>query len=305
MISDFVLAEDAIKLDDKLDKGPINSVAKGIYKKTNVQVIVEKRSTDIGEHEYKQLYREIEILASLNHPLVIKFVGFIPPYQESKVISIITEYIENRSLLDVIKLVQRGNKPDWYDGTTKTKIAFGIAVAMSYVHSQNIIHRNLKPANVLLDIEHNPIITGFDIAKFTKPDGKNTVLMGTPLFMAPEMIDSNYDSKSDVYSYSIILYNLLTDNMMPFKGIKDVKQLIIRVKSGERPIFADNVSRTKITDLIRMCWDQQPEKRPTFDDIIRMFKTDEDLVFSGCDLNTFTRYMVMVTTDKYKYYKTS
>lgn len=295
MISDFILSEDDIKIGQEVANGYYGIIYKGTCTKTGKEVAIHVRSSDRANPEDDaRILREIEILVTLNHPFVVKLVGFtgIPTDSSSNDFKSVFEFVPNGSLNDVIKQVEKQKAPEWYDGTAKTKIAYGIAVAMAYVHSMHVIHRDLKPENVLLDEERNPVIDDFGFAKFIELDAINTSGIGTPVFMAPEILseDNTYDYKVDVFSYSIILYNLLTSKINPYPGVKSQFALFRAISSGERPVFPEDFANTKIASLIRRCWDTMPEKRPSFEEIVKMFKTDDELVFPGCDQTIFSDY---------------
>lgn len=291
MISDFIINEEDIVLDQIIGRGSYGSVHKGVYKKTGQAVAIKTRSLEKTDYAtvFKMILRDLELMAFLKHPLIVKLIGFIPSPQDIK---IVCEYEPNGSLNDVIKSKNR-NKAGWFDDTAKTKIAYGIAVAMAHVHSHNIMHRDLKPGNILIDKDYNPIINDFGFAKISKPNEENTTSIGTPMFMAPEVIKENghYDSKVDVFSYSMILCSLLVDKTTLYEGFKSPFQFYKAVDAGERPFIPDDLSNTKIAQLVRKCWDPVPENRPTFEEIVLMLKTDSELVYPGCNTSDFGEYM--------------
>ena len=89
------------------------------------------------------------------------------------------------------------------------------------LHHHNILHRDLKPENILLDENLHPLISDFGLSTFYERKNKNDKLIdsiisncGTPINMAPEVIYDNYfDGKSDVYSFAILMYEILTDSL--------------------------------------------------------------------------------------------
>lgn len=105
------------------------------------------------------------------------------------------------------------------------------------------------------------------------------------MFTTPEVIKKCgiFDLKSDVYSYSLILYLLLTGNQ-PYNASKNLYAMSNDVTNDEE--------KSLIGNLIKSCWDMTPENRPSFDEIVSFFRTNEDLVFNGCDNLIFNQYML-------------
>lgn len=291
MLSDLIINEEDIVFDQIIGSGSYGSVHSGVYTKTGQKVAIKTRALKIMDFatNFQIILRDLEIMASLRHPFIMKLIGFIPSSEDFK---IICELEPNGTLTSAIRSAN-ANRAGWYDDTAKTKIAYGIAVAMAHVHSHSIVHRDLKPDNILIDKDYNPIINDFALAKIFKQNEKNSTLIGTPMFLAPEIIkeEGNYDLKVDVYSYSMILYSLLTDKSMLYEDIKTTYQLYNKVIDGERPVIPDDLTNTKIAQLTRKCWDERPENRPAFEEIVQMFKTDAELVFPGCNTADFGEYM--------------
>ena len=107
--------------------------------------------------------------------------------------------------------------------------------AVTYCHSRGVVHRDLKPENILIDSitktgKINIKIIDFGSALFIPPDAKITELLGTPYYIAPEVLKGNYNEKCDVWSIGIILFILLSGTP-PFNGSND-DDIMNNVKKG-------------------------------------------------------------------------
>lgn len=126
---------------------------------------------------------------------------------------IVFEYVKNGSIEPIIKeyLESKGEKHDKMNPTIRSKIIYGIASIMKYVHHKKIIHRDLQLKHIYLDENFEPKISDFELAIFDGTDLKfEERALGTPFYMAPETFTDEFDDKYkfayDVYSYGIILY---------------------------------------------------------------------------------------------------
>ena len=227
--------------------------------------------------------RELAILASVDHPSLLRFVGATDtvPY------SIITEWMPNDSLYHNLHKHHRLNP------TMRTIALFDIARGMKYLHSRQIIHRDLKTLNVLLD--ENLLIRICDFG-FSRKADKTKIMtknVGTPHWMAPELLSSNngYDNKVDVYSYAIVCWECVTC-ALPYPDL-DSTQIIAKVLVDDlRPELPPNLPQS-LKALITDCWERDPKLRPTFGQIVRRFKSGEILI-DGANKDEVMKYMKSV-----------
>ena len=147
-----------------------------------------------------------------------------------------------------------------------------IAQGINYLHSFNppILHRDLKSLNILLDKNYVIKIADFGWARLR--NNQMTKMRGTFQWMAPEVISKeNYTEKADVYSFGIILWEFWSKDP-PYKGVK-AKEVANNVKNNPkyRPIIPNNCPE-EIGELMELCWDANPKKRPTFLEIIKFLE---------------------------------
>ncbi|KAK8866523.1 hypothetical protein M9Y10_009487 [Tritrichomonas musculus] len=165
--------------------------------------------------------------------------------------------------------------------TQKTFIAYGIAVGMQILHEKGIIHRDLKTQNILID-EHNcPIISDFGSSRYANGNAPKTSSFGTSNYMAPEFIQGDeYDLPVDVYSYGMILWEMLTEEV-PFLGKESAQVIYMVVIQQSRPPIPENTPNN-LKKLIEKCWSPDQFERPTFEKIVSFF-TSRKVEFPGTD----------------------
>jgi serine/threonine protein kinase len=149
----------------------------------------------------------------------------------------------------------------------------------------------LKPDNILLDENHRPRICDFGSSRDQSLRTTLTGMVGTPLYMAPELYEiGNYDGKVDVFSFALILYEILTGCPV-FSPRLSLPQLALKVAKGERA----DIPRTAmpfVQDLIRKGWSSDPVERPSFTDIFENLREHEFCVVQeGFDRNEVALYI--------------
>jgi len=152
------------------------------------------------------------------------------------------------------------------------KIATSIARGMEFLHSINIIHRDLKSANVLISnfSSNNPIVKISDFGLSRTFDEENPSIMtgniGTPQWAAPEILQQQpYTEKCDVYSFAVVLWELQAKKI-PYENINRF-EIPIKVTEGERPEISKECPK-QLRELIQLCWKKSIKKRPSFTQII-------------------------------------
>ncbi|EAY13310.1 TKL family protein kinase [Trichomonas vaginalis G3] len=254
---------DDFELQKRLGSGTFADVYLGYQKSTGLLVGFKKLKTQQFKfHDFQMYKREIQIFSSLKHYAILPFVGasIQHPY------CLVTEFMSNGNLFERLR---KATTP--FDGTRKTICALGIAEGMAYMHSKNIMHRDLKSLNILLDSDDFPKICDFGMSRNIEGADVLTGGIGTYRWMAPEVLDSRpYTFKADVYSYAIVLWELLTQDV-PFHGLSEIQVSMNVIQKDARPLFPQNCPQ-KIVKLIKRCWDRDPDQRPDFETIAKMFK---------------------------------
>lgn len=251
---------------------------------------ISTKTIDERDEEFqKNFEREVSIISKVHHPSILKFIGISQTdfKGEDKPV-IVTDFLSNGSLEDILVLSHRGCPPEQWNDTLKIINIYGIARAMSFLHSHNIIHRDLKPANILLNQYLFPVIADFGLSKDVDTSNSQSGIKGTPLYIAPEIWEEvNYSNEADVFAYAMILYEIYS-NQKPFRNITMYK-LAQAICKGIRPDTSDIEEPYK--DLIERCWSQEPSDRPTFDEIVDALENDHDFITDLVEEDDFRKYI--------------
>jgi serine/threonine protein kinase len=251
-----------------------------------IEVAVKRPHVPLSELSKRQAFMgEVEMLARIRHPACLSLIAFSIPGDGNY--SIVTEKMET-DLQEVVEACLKGQARDGWDDTAKSIVFLGVAAGLAYLHSKNIVHRDVKPANILLDSDFYPRIADFGFAKLIPPEEQiqMTKGKGTALFMSPEMLTGaeNYGLNVDVYAFGMMLYVVLT-NSYPFPKLNDFQRQE-KIVNGQRPDIPGYVGKF-YKDLITECWSQVPAERPTFAQILT--KADS-FPIGSCQMHVFSEY---------------
>lgn len=269
--------------------------------KISIRSIDDDNNNNYNSTDVKlEISREVDIISKINHPSILKFIFFSPHnYKNKQKPVIITELASNGTLSDFIS-----EKPKIkLNATQKLIIVYGICSGMSYLHSHDIIHRDLKPENILIDDFLFPKISDFGLSKIKNSsrgqiniESSQNALKGTPAYMAPEIwLNREYSKSSDVYAFSIILYEIFS-NEKPFQNC-GFYQILVNVSKGNRPKINEDVPKSFKT-LIKSCWNENPQNRPTFYQIFTQLKTDKEFITENVNENEFKKYIEFIENYK-------
>ncbi|KAG6747049.1 hypothetical protein POTOM_049425 [Populus tomentosa] len=204
-------------IGNKFASGRHSRIYRGIYKQRDVAVkLVSQPEEDesMAAMLENHFISEVALLFRLRHPNIITFVAAC---KKPPVFCIITEYLAGGSLRKFL----HQQEPHSVPLNLVLKLALDIAHGMQYLHSQGILHRDLKSENLLLGEDMSVKVADFGISCLESQCGSSKGFTGTYRWMAPEMIkEKHHTKKVDVYSFGIVLWELLTalipfDNMTP------------------------------------------------------------------------------------------
>jgi serine/threonine protein kinase len=226
--------------------------------------------------------REVEILSKLNHPCVVRILRW-GTSDRRLLAEIHTERAKYGSLADILGDVNQGTAPDFWNLTRIGIIICDIVFGMRYVHSRGIIHRDLKPSNILVNQNRRAWVAGFGTNRFKDDDSTPTGETGTVHYAAPEQWaeDAECTTKIDVWSFGLILYEILTGQAV-FRSTLEPMRVLKRMRRKDLPTLPSKYG-DYIQSLISRCWCYDPADRPSFGDICDEFQTRHFALFAGAD----------------------
>ncbi|XVF55186.1 hypothetical protein PTKIN_Ptkin06aG0016600 [Pterospermum kingtungense] len=277
----------------QIGKGGFGTVYKGVLE--DERVVAVKRLEGVLQGD-AQFWAEVSIIGKLNHRNLVKLWGFCAE-NEHKIL--VYEYVDNGSLDKMLF----SDSPMVLEWDQRYKIAVGTAKGLSYLHEEClewVLHCDVKPQNILIDSQFEPKVADFGMSMLFK-DGNDkgfSKVRGTRGYLAPEwMMNQKIDAKADVYSYGMVLLELLTGKIA--SGLQsaasqdtDLVDLVtasIRAEELEKIIDPKLKGKYKEEQLKRMvevallCIKDDPTTRPAMSKVIELLigndelKPDEDV----------------------------
>ncbi|XP_063218746.1 serine/threonine-protein kinase SIK3-like isoform X2 [Bacillus rossius redtenbacheri] len=241
-------------------------LATHVVTKTKVAIkIIDK--TKLDEDNLKKIFREIQIMTQLQHPHIIRLYQVM---ETEKMIHLVTEYASGGEIFDF--LVENGPMSE----KAARRLFHQILTAVHFCHTHNIVHRDLKAENLLLDSNMNIKLADFGFSNHFQPGKKLSTWCGSPPYAAPELFEGKeYDGpKTDIWSMGVVLY-VLVCGALPFDGAT-LQTLRTRVLAGKFriPYFMS----ADCEHLIRNMLVVEPEKRLGIKQILhhRWMTQDDD-----------------------------
>ncbi|KAK0396448.1 hypothetical protein QR680_001720 [Steinernema hermaphroditum] len=245
------------EVESTIGKGNYAAVKRARHSVTNTEVAIKiVNKSRLDSENLAKIYREIEILKRVKHPNIIKLYQVM---ETQKMLYLVMEYARNGEMYDFIAKHKRLKECE-----AREKF-WQIISAIDYCHKHNIVHRDLKAENLLLDANYNIKIADFGFSNFFTQGDVLRTFCGSPPYAAPEVFEGqNYTGPEiDVWSLGVVLYVLIC-GVLPFEG-SNLQILRERVLSGRfRVPFFMSID---CENLIRRMLKVDPSKRITIDQI--------------------------------------
>ncbi|KAG7509539.1 mitogen-activated protein kinase kinase kinase 7 isoform X1 [Solea senegalensis] len=248
-----------IEVEEVVGRGAFGVVCKAKWKGKDVAI-----KTIESESERKAFSVELRQLSRVNHPNIVKLYGSC-----KSPVCLVMEYAEGGSLYNVL----HGAEPlPYYTASHAMSWCLQCSQGVAYLHGMKpkaLIHRDLKPPNLLL-VAGGTVLKICDFGTACDIQTHMTNNKGSAAWMAPEVFEgSNYSEKCDVFSWGIILWEVIT-RRKPFDEIGGPAfRIMWAVHNGTRPPLIKNLPKP-IESLMTRCWSKDPSQRPSMEEIVKM-----------------------------------
>ncbi|CAK6975589.1 mitogen-activated protein kinase kinase kinase 7 [Scomber scombrus] len=248
-----------IEVEEVVGRGAFGVVCKAKWKGKDVAI-----KTIESESERKAFIVELRQLSRVNHPNIVKLYGSC-----NNPVCLVMEYAEGGSLYNVL----HGAEPlPYYTASHAMSWCFQCSQGVAYLHGMKpkaLIHRDLKPPNLLL-VAGGTVLKICDFGTACDIQTHMTNNKGSAAWMAPEVFEgNNYSEKCDVFSWGIILWEVIT-RRKPFDEIGGPAfRIMWAVHNGTRPPLIKNLPKP-IESLMTRCWSKDPSQRPSMEEIVKI-----------------------------------
>uniref|UniRef100_A0A2K6GQL3 Interleukin-1 receptor-associated kinase 4 n=2 Tax=Propithecus coquereli TaxID=379532 RepID=A0A2K6GQL3_PROCO len=256
---------------NKMGEGGFGVVYKGFVHNTTVAVKKLATMVDVSIEELKQQFdQEIKVMAKCQHENLVELLGFSSDGDD---LCLVYVYMPNGSLLDRLSCLDGTPPLSW---NMRCKIAQGAANGISFLHENHHIHRDIKSANILLDEAFTAKISDFGLARASEKFAQTVMtsrIVGTTAYMAPEALRGEITPKSDIYSFGVVLLEIITG--LPAVDEHREPQLLLDIKEEiedeEKAIEdyidtkmndADPTSVEAVYSVSSQCLHEKKNKRP-------------------------------------------
>ncbi|KAF9466088.1 hypothetical protein BDZ94DRAFT_1158523 [Collybia nuda] len=243
------------QLGNCIGRGQFGSVYRALNLNTGQMVAVKRiRLEGLKEEEVTTLMREVDLVKSLSHPSIVKYEGMA---RDDDTLSIILEYAENGSLGQTLKAFGKLNE----------RLVAGYVVkileGLHYLHQSDVVHCDLKAANILTTKNGNVKLSDFGVSlNLRAMEREIKDVAGTPNWMAPEVIElKGASTKSDIWSLACTVIELLTGRP-PYADVANSMSVMFRIVEDDMPPIPEGCTQL-LQDFLTRCFNKDPTKRPS------------------------------------------
>eukprot|EP01091_Cochliopodium_minus_P014486 TRINITY_DN4920_c0_g1_i1.p1 TRINITY_DN4920_c0_g1~~TRINITY_DN4920_c0_g1_i1.p1 ORF type:complete len:517 (-),score=144.86 TRINITY_DN4920_c0_g1_i1:18-1568(-) len=262
-VNQYTIKKENLKINECIGSGSFGAVYKGSYLGTEVAIkLIKKEELRQEEILLRFLQREIASL-KFNHPNCVQFIGICDKDDED--LYLVTEFVAGGDLRKYLK--DKDYNLPW---KMRIKLSYDAACALAYLHVKGLIHRDLKSKNLLVSSDWKIKVCDFGFAR-TAPSGRERrpmTICGTQDWMAPEvMLGMPYNQKADVFSYGIVLFEIITRRKVSEFLQRDAQDGFAVNKKK----FMEFVPKDAPSDFVNLafeCCSVEIDERPEFTEIL-------------------------------------
>lgn len=224
---------------------------------TKQVVAIKALDLDLVRNEVADVQHEVALLAQLSSSAKNNITKYYGSYLQGTTLWIIMDLCAGGSVRTLLKA---GPLTDKYISV----ILRELLVAIVHIHREGIIHRDVKAANILITTEGQLRLCDFGVAAETNANkSKRTTIVGTPYWMAPEVVTegASYNNKADIWSIGVTLYEMATGN--PPYSDQEVMRALMMIQKGKPPRLEGPQYSQLLKDAVALCLDENPEERPS------------------------------------------
>ena len=269
----WVIPPQELKLGRRIGSGSFGVVYTADWNGTEV-ALKQMHDKSLSASHVQEFSGEIRMMQGMRHPNIVLFLGAVI---QAPRLSIVCELMPLGSLHALLHGKTQNGVELATNGRLRRQMAQDCARGMSYLHSRSppVVHHDLKPANLLVDSHWTLKVSDFGMSRLKH----NTYLSskspgGTPEWMAPEVLRNDpTDERSDVYSFAVILWELITLKY-PWEELSSPVQIVVQVAFLHRRPKLPTWLPAEAVALLQQCWHKDPDERPAFSTILGALKAE-------------------------------
>ncbi|KYQ96897.1 protein serine/threonine kinase [Tieghemostelium lacteum] len=247
-------------LFEKLGEGSYGSVWKAIDNSTGAQVAIKKVAI---ENDLEDMKREINFMKQCQSPYIVTYHA---SFKKDNEVWIVMEFCGAGSVCDAMKITNKTLTEDQISVVSRD-----VLQGLAYLHSVRKIHRDIKAGNILMNLNGESKLADFGVSSQLDTMAKRQTVIGTPFWMAPEVIQEvGYDYKADIWSFGITCIEM-AESKPPLFNVHPMR-VIFMIPNPSRPppkLSEPEKWSSDFNDFIAKCLTRKPELRPSAEELLK------------------------------------